>query len=115
MSTTGQPRDKVEEIKNRLDIVDVIGKDISLHKETNGMYSGATSPMSKSGASLKVDSKLQVFKNFATGEGGDVLDWIGFNAGYNDTRGSDFPEVLRHCCRSGRSGVENITGRKKTQ
>lgn len=94
MPSTGD-RDKVEEIKSRLDIVDVIGRDISLHKESNGMYAGATSPTSKSGASLKIDQKLQVFKNFATGEGGDVLDWIGYNAGYQDTRGSDFPEVLK--------------------
>ena len=94
MPFTGS-RDKVEEIKNRLDIVDVIGRDISLHKESNGMYAGATSPTSKSGASLKIDQKLQVFKNFSTGEGGDVLDWIGYNARYGNTRGSDFPEVLR--------------------
>lgn len=103
MSSNGS-RDKVDEIKNLLDIVDVIERDVSLHKESNGMYTGATSPTSKSGASLKVDQKLQVFKNFATGEGGDVLDWIGYNAGSRDTRGSDFPEVLRIA--AGLAGVE---------
>ena len=94
MTSIGK-RDKVEEIKTRLDIVDVIGRDVSLHKESAGIYAGATSSTSKSGASLKVDQDLQIFKNFATGEGGDVLDWIGCNAGYADTRGADFHEVLK--------------------
>lgn len=94
MSATDN-RDKVEEIKNRLEIVDVIGRDVILKHKGGGEYTGATSPKSKSGASLKVDQKLQMFKNFATGEGGDVLDWIGYNAGYTGPRGADFPEVLR--------------------
>jgi len=94
MSSTGN-HDKVEEIKNRLDIVDVIGRDIALKNKGGGEYTGATSSSSKSGASLKVDQKIQSFKNFATGEGGDVLDWIGYYARYKDTRGADFPEVLK--------------------
>jgi len=94
MTSTGN-HDKVEEIKNRLDIVDVIGRDIALKNKGSGEYTGATSSSSKSGASLKVDQKIQSFKNFATGEGGDVLDWIGYYARYKDTRGADFPEVLK--------------------
>lgn len=86
---------KVDEIKDRLDIVDVIGRDITLHHKGGGEYTGATSSTSKSGSSLKVDQKLQLFKNFADGAKGDVLDWIGYNAGYSDTRGADFPEVLK--------------------
>lgn len=87
-------RDIIEEIKSRLDIVEVIGKKVSLHKETTGRYAGATSPTSKSGASLKVDHGLQAFKNFADGKGGDVFDWIGYTHNL-DARGASFPEVLR--------------------
>jgi len=87
-------RDKVEEIKNALDIVDVIGKTVSLHRESNGSYAGATSPTSKSGASLKVDKSKQCWHNFATGEKGDVFDWIG-HENRLDVRGAGFPEVLR--------------------
>ncbi len=94
MSSTNNDRDKIEEIKNRLDIVDVIGKTVSLHREAAGRYAGATSSTSKSGASLKVDQNLQTFKNFATGEGGDVFDWIGY-INRIDARSADFPEVLR--------------------
>jgi len=103
MTSTGR-HDKVDEIKDRLDIVDVIGRDITLKNNGGGEYTGATSSTSKSGASLKVDQKIQSFKNFATGEGGDVLDWIGYSAGYQDTRGADFHEVLKIA--AGMAGVE---------
>src|SRR5664280_1626460 len=53
MTSTGR-HDKVDEIKDRLDIVDVIGRDISLTNNGGGEYTGATSSTSKSGASLKV-------------------------------------------------------------
>jgi DNA primase catalytic core len=86
-------RDKIDEIKSRLNIVDVIGRDIDLHKGSDGVYTGATSPTSKSGASLKVDEKLQVYKNFATSDGGDVFNWIAYSRGLDINR--DFPEVLR--------------------
>jgi DNA primase len=87
-------RDTVEEIKNRLDIVDVIGKTVNLHREAAGRYAGATSPTSKSGSSLKVDQNIQVYRNFADGTGGDVFDWIGY-VNNLDARGSGFPDVLR--------------------
>jgi DNA primase len=75
MTSVGK-HDKVDEIKNRLDIVDVIGRDIFLTNNGGGEYTGATSSTSKSGASLKVDQKIQSFKDFATGEGGDVLEHV---------------------------------------
>jgi DNA primase len=94
MSSTDS-RDKVEEIKSRLDIVDVIGKDVSLKHKGGGEYVGTVGTAGSSGESLKVSKSLQSWKDFKNGPGGDVLDWIGYNAGYRDTRGSDFPEVLR--------------------
>ena len=95
-ANSGQPndRDRVEEIKTALDIVEVIGKDVKLTSDGNGEYHGATSASSKSGASLKVSSSMQCFNNFATGEKGDVFDWIGHINGL-DVRGKDFPEVLK--------------------
>ncbi len=88
-------RDKVEEIKNQLDIVDVIGRDISLKHKGGGEYVGTVGTTGHTGESLKVNKNLQSWKDFKNGPGGDVLDWIGYHAGYSDTRGSDFPEVLR--------------------
>lgn len=94
MYSTGG-RDTVEEIKSRLDIVDVIGRDISLKNKGGGEYAGTVGTTGQSGESLKVSKNLQSWKDFKNGPGGDVLDWIGYRAGYRDIRGSDFPEVLR--------------------
>ncbi len=92
MSSFGR-RDKIEEIKSRLDIVDVIDRDVSLHNNGNGEYVGSIPPVGKTGRSLKVDQKLQLWNDTKNGRGGDVLDWIGRK--FSDPRGSDFPEVLR--------------------
>ncbi|MCO5381775.1 MAG: toprim domain-containing protein [Methanosarcina barkeri] len=92
MSSTGS-RDKIEEIKDRLDIVDVIGRDITLQNDGNGVYSGSVPPVGKSGRSLKVDRNGQLWNDTKNGKGGDVLDWIG--RGFGDPKGADFPEVLR--------------------
>jgi len=91
MTSTG--RYKIDEIKNRLDIVDVIGRDISLHQESAGIYAGATSSASISGASLKVNSRMQLYNNLATGDGGDVFNWMAYENGL-DCR-DDFPLILR--------------------
>lgn len=91
MTSTG--RYKIDEIKNRLDIVDVIGRDISLHQESAGIYAGATSSASISGASLKVNSRMQLYNNLATGDGGNVFNWMAYENGL-DCR-DDFPLILR--------------------
>lgn len=104
--------DKVDEIKNTLDIVDVIGKTVSLHRESSGSYAGATSPTSKSGASLKVDRSKQCWHNFATGEKGDVFDWIGY-VNRLDARGSDFPEVLEIAAEIAGVRLDKLTDEQK--
>src|SRR5665647_83947 len=91
MTSTG--RDKIDEIKNRLDIVDVIGRNISLHKESAGESAGATSSASKTGNSLKVNSRMQLYNNFASGDGGDVFDWMAYENGLDCV--DDFPLILR--------------------
>jgi len=94
MSSTGS-HEKIDEIKNRLDIIDVIGRDIPLHHIGGGEYAGTVGKAGGSGESLKVDGPGQRWKDFKHSHGGDVLDWIGYNAGYMDSRGADFPEVLK--------------------
>ncbi len=93
MSTT-DARDKVDEIKERLDIVEVISKTVNLHPTGGNTYAGSVGTTGHSGESLKVDGSGQVFKDFKNGKGGDVFDWIGHVNGL-DARGTDFPEVLR--------------------
>lgn len=93
MSSTDS-RDKIDEIKDRLDIVDVIEKSVNLHHIGGNEYAGTIGQAGSSGESLKVDKDGQVWKDFKNGKGGDVFDWIGYINGL-DTRGADFPEVLR--------------------
>lgn len=85
-------RDIIDEIKSRLDIVDVIGEEIELH-EDGGCFVGSVPPVGHSGKSLRVDRNLQLWHDTKNGKGGDVLDWIGRS--YIDPRGKDFSEVLR--------------------
>jgi DNA primase len=86
-------RNRIDEIKSRLDIVDVIGRDISLQHNGNGEYVGSVPPVGNTGRSLKVNQKLQLWNDTKNGKGGDVLDCIGRD--FNDPRGSDFPKVIR--------------------
>ena len=87
-------RDKVDEIKERLDIIDVIRKTVNLHHIGGNAYAGTVGTAGHSGESLKVDGSGQVWKDFKNGKGGDVFDWIAYINGL-DARGEDFPEVLR--------------------
>lgn len=89
-STDG--REQADEIKDNLDIVDVIGKDIELTHAGNGQYTGAIKASSQSGASLIVDRTQQIYNDFAGG-GGDVYNWIADQQGLDYK--ADFPEVLR--------------------
>jgi len=91
--SSSNDRDKIEEIKNRLNVVDVIGRDIDLRSIGNGKYVGSVPPVGNSGSSLKVDQRLQLWNDMKNGRGGDILDWIG--RGFSDPKGADFPEVLR--------------------
>jgi len=91
--STQNSRSKIDEIKSRLDIVDVIRRDISLHFNGNGEYVGSVPPVGSTGRSLKVNQTLQLWNDTKNGKGGAVLDWIGRN--FSDPKGSDFPKILR--------------------
>lgn len=84
-------RDAIEDIKSKIDIVELIGETVQL-KQKGATYRGATSSSSKSGASLIVDPKNQVYNNFAEEDGGDIFNWIAYREGL-DTE-SDFPKIL---------------------
>ncbi|WP_319507855.1 phage/plasmid primase, P4 family [uncultured Methanolobus sp.] len=81
----------IEEIKSKIDIVSLIGETVKLKRQGN-LYVGATSSSSKSGASLKIDPKNQLYNNFAEENGGDVFNWIAYREGLDIV--SDFPRIL---------------------
>jgi DNA primase catalytic core, N-terminal domain./CHC2 zinc finger. len=105
-------RDKIEEIKSKLDIIEVIGRDVSLSYKGNGDYVGTVGATGHSGESLKVSKSLQTWKDFKNGPGGDVFDWIGYTNGL-DVRGADFPEVLRITADLAGVELEEITEQER--
>lgn len=84
----------VADIKNRLDIVQVVESYGYKLIRDGSECKGAISATSKSGKSLNVNPDRQVYNDFAGHAGsGDVLDFIAF-AEDLDVRG-DFPRVLK--------------------
>ena len=83
----------IDMIKDKLDIVDVIGQTVNLTNDGNGQYTGAAQAGSKSGKSLNVDRNQQVFNDWAGDAKGDVLNWIAYveNLDIN----TNFPEVIK--------------------
>ncbi|WP_298684934.1 phage/plasmid primase, P4 family [uncultured Methanomethylovorans sp.] len=69
----------VSDIKNKLDIVQVIERYGYALKKEGSEYKGAISATSRSGKSLNVNPDKQVYNDFAGHAGsGDVLDFIAF-------------------------------------
>lgn len=86
-------RDFVETVKNALKLEDIIGKTITLHEENSETLAGAISHDSKSGSSLKVNVKNQIFHDFASNLGGDVFNWIAYKHNLNIK--TEFIKILK--------------------
>lgn len=106
--------DKKEEIKNALDIVDLISETVSLTRGASGEYTGATSALSKSGASLHVDAKTGVWHDFsgrANPSGGDVFSWIAYTE--NLDMKTDFHKILEIAAAKVGIQLEELTEKQK--
>ncbi len=77
-----------EEIKNRLDIVDVISKFVVL-KKSGHIYMGCCPFHNEKTPSFTVTPSRQIFKCFGCGEGGDVLSFL------MKINKQTFPEVIQ--------------------
>jgi DNA primase len=79
--------DDVQEIKDRLDIVEVIGSYVTLKKSGNN-YKGLCPFHQEKSPSFMVNPERQIFKCFGCGEGGDVFEFI------QKQENLTFPETL---------------------
>src|SRR5664280_2413882 len=93
MKTKTKQTDFKEHVKSSIDIVDYIGKDVSLHKKNHDDYRGTVGTRGKTGESLIVTPSTQLWNDTKHGTGGDIFTWIAYHEGL-DNHG-DFPEILR--------------------
>ena len=84
----------IDEIKDKIDIVDLIGETITLKHESGDTYKGAIDGSSKSGKSLNVNRRDQVWKDWANdGNKGDAMNWIAYRENLDIQ--TDFPQILK--------------------
>ncbi|MBP6976312.1 DNA primase, partial [Candidatus Dojkabacteria bacterium] len=80
-------RDQIEEIRGKLDIVDVVGKYVQL-KQAGKNYSGKCPFHLEKTPSFIVSPELQRYKCFGCGESGDIFTFV------QKIENIDFPETL---------------------
>jgi DNA primase len=91
------PEDKIAEVRDRTDIVAVIGEYVSL-KRTGVNHKGLCPFHNEKSPSFNVNAQKQFFHCFGCGKSGDVISFV------SELEGKSFVETLRELAR--RSGVE---------
>uniref|UniRef100_A0A832DUJ9 DNA primase n=1 Tax=candidate division WWE3 bacterium TaxID=2053526 RepID=A0A832DUJ9_UNCKA len=98
--------DQIEEVKRKLDIVEVASSYFPLHK--SGKNYKALCPFhSEKTPSFMVSPTLQIFKCFGCGEGGDVISF------YGKIEGVSFGEALKEMAK--RAGVKLLSRKESPQ
>ena len=77
----------VEEVKSRLDIVDVIGGYVPL-KQTGRSFKGLSPFKTEKTPSFIVSPEKNIWHDFSSGKGGDVISFV------MEMEGLSFPEAL---------------------
>jgi DNA primase len=90
-------RETIEEIKNRLDIIDVVSDFVTLKR--SGQNYKALSPFTnEKTASFYVVPSKGIFKDFSSGKGGDAITFV------MEHEGMAYPEALRYLAK--KYGIE---------
>jgi DNA primase len=99
-------RDQIEEIKSRLDIVNIIGKYVQL-KRTGKNFSGICPFHVEKTPSFIVSPELQRYKCFGCGESGDIFNFV------QKIENIDFSEALEKLAKE--AGVPLVKKKINTQ
>ncbi|WP_260768776.1 CHC2 zinc finger domain-containing protein, partial [Oenococcus oeni] len=87
------PKSTIEEIRNSINIVDVIGKDVDLKKK--GKYFWGICPfVSENSPSFTVDEENQRYKCYSCGRSGNVFDYV------SEKKGLSFPQAVIEVARN---------------
>ena len=89
--------DEVEQIKQRLSVVDVVGQYVTLHKSGKN-YKGLCPFHGEKTPSFMVSGDLGIYKCFGCGKSGDIFTFV------QDIEGVDFVHALKQL--ADRAGVE---------
>lgn len=84
--------DVVSQIKDKLDVLDVVSKDVIL-KKSGGNYWGLCPFHKEKTPSFSVNPAKGIYKCFGCGEGGDALSYL------MKTRGLDFKDLIKDLAR----------------
>jgi DNA primase len=82
-------RDQVEEVKSKIDIVDIVSEYVTL-KKAGSNFKGLCPFHSEKSPSFMVNGELQIFKCFGCSESGDVFTFL------EKYEGMEFPEALKY-------------------
>lgn len=80
----------VDEIKSRVNIVDIVSQYVAELKNKGGNYFGLCPFHNEKTPSFSINENLQIYKCFGCGEGGDVFNFI------MKAENMDFREALEH-------------------
>ncbi|MBR1753518.1 DNA primase [bacterium] len=97
--------DLVSQIKERLDIIDVISKDVILKKQ-GGNYWGLCPFHKEKTPSFSVNPTKGIYKCFGCGEGGDALTYL------LKTRGLSFGDLIKELAEQFGLELPKYTGKK---
>ncbi len=87
------PEDKIDEVRQAADIVEVIGRYVEL-KQQGRLFKGLCPFHAEKTPSFTVNPERRIFKCFGCGEGGNVFTFLMKHAGMT------FPEAVRDLARS---------------
>ncbi len=98
-------REQIEEIRNRLDVVDIIGRYVQL-KQAGKNYSGVCPFHSEKTPSFIVSPELQRYRCFGCGASGDIFNFV------QNIENIDFPETLEKLAKE--AGVQLVKREENT-
>lgn len=101
-------KDTIDEVKNRLDIVDVVGDFVSLKR--SGQNYKALSPFTnEKTASFYVVPSKGIFKDFSSGKGGDAISFV------MEHEGMSYLEAIRYLAKKYGVEIKEDAGRREEE